>query len=62
MGHSYLKNGLTPIDSIGIVTVPSKDLKRLELNKQGYITEYNRANNIKTFGSVFNRPLQFTII
>ena len=55
------KKWSAPIDSIGIVTVPSKDLKRLELNKQGFITEYNRANNIKRFGSVFNRPLQFRL-
>ena len=60
-GALLFKKWSTPIDSIGIVTVPSKGLKRLELNKQGYITEYNRANNIKTFGSVFNRPLQLRL-
>ena len=60
-GTLLFKKWSAPIDSIGIVTVPSKDLKRLELNKQGFITEYNRANNIKRFGSVFNRPLQFRL-
>ena len=60
-GALLFKKWSTPIDSIVIVTVPSKGLKRLELNKQGYITEYNRANNIKTFGSVFNRPLQLRL-
>jgi hypothetical protein len=60
-GTLLFKKWSAPIDGIGIVTVPSKGLKRLELNKQGYITEYNRANNIKTFGSVFNRPLQLRL-
>ena len=60
-GDLLFKKWSAPIDSIAIVTVPSKDLKSLELNKQGFIAEYNRANNIKTFGSVFNRPLQFRL-
>ena len=60
-GTLLFKKWSAPIDSIGVVRVPSKDLKKIELNKQGYITEYNRANNIKTFGSVFNRPLQFRL-
>lgn len=50
-----------PIDSIGVITVPSKDVKRLELNQEGHIAEFNRRNNIKRFGSVFNRPVQFRL-
>jgi hypothetical protein len=50
-----------PIDSIGIITVPAKDLKQLELNQEGLIAEFNRRNNIKRFGSLFNRPIQFRL-
>ena len=60
-GALLFKKWSNPIDSVGIVTVPAKDLKKIELNKQGFIAEYNRANNTKTFGSVFNRPLQFRL-
>tara|TARA_B100000795_G_scaffold190817_1_gene145396 strand:+ start:14570 stop:17386 length:2817 start_codon:yes stop_codon:yes gene_type:complete len=60
-GGVLFKKWSAPIDSIGVITVPAKDLARLELNQQGHITEFNRRNNSKRFGRLLNRPIQLRL-
>ncbi|MFT4943848.1 MAG: hypothetical protein ACI8RH_001595 [Flavobacteriales bacterium] len=60
-GTVLFKKWSTPIDSIGVITVPAKNVARLELNQEGHISEYNRANNSKRFGSLLNKPIQLRL-
>lgn len=55
------KNWTLPIDSIAIVRIPAKGVKKIELNKEGHITEFNRRNNTKRIGGILNRPVQFRL-
>ena len=55
------KTWLLPIDSLSTITIPSKDIKKLALNYEGKITEYNRRNNYKTVNGLLNRPIQFRL-
>ncbi len=50
-----------PIDSVTTMIVPAKDVRKLVLNDEGKITEYNRRNNTKTVKGLLNRPLQFRL-
>ncbi len=58
---TLFKKWVLPIDSIAIVTVPSKDVRKLVLNNEGKIAEYNRRNNTKAIQGLLNRPLQFRL-
>lgn len=55
------KNWIAPIDSIVTVTIPKKDIKRLALNYEASIPEFNQRNNYKSVKGLFNRPLQFRL-
>lgn len=55
------KTWLPPVDSTTTVTIPAKDIKKLVLNHEGVIPEYNRRNNYKTVNGLLNRPLQFRL-
>lgn len=50
-----------PFDSITAITIPSKGIKRLAVNYEGEIPEYDRHNNFKKLNGLFNKPIQFRL-
>lgn len=55
------KTWLDPIENTRTVTIPKEGIRRLSLNYEGVIPEYNRRNNFKKVEGLFNRPLQFRL-
>jgi len=55
------KTWLPAIDSLATFTIPGADTRRLVLNYEGNITEFNRRNNTKNLKGILNRPLQFRL-
>lgn len=55
------KTWTKPIDSLTSITVPSQNIRKLALNYEGEIPEYNRRNNIKNLKGVLNKPIQFRL-
>ncbi|MDP2685653.1 MAG: metalloprotease [Aequorivita sp.] len=50
-----------PIDSITSITIPAENIRKLALNYEGRIPEYNRRNNFKAVDGLLNKPLQFRL-
>ncbi len=50
-----------PVDSITTVTIPAENIRKLALNYEGKIPEYNRRNNFKAVKGLLNKPLQFRL-
>ncbi|WP_034259796.1 metalloprotease [Aequorivita capsosiphonis] len=50
-----------PIDSISSITIPAANIRKLALNYEGRIPEYNRRNNFKAVKGILNKPLQFRL-
>ena len=48
-------------DSLTHITIPSKNIKKLALNYEGIIPEYNQRNNYKTVNGLLNKPVQFRL-
>ena len=55
------KTWTKPIDSISSITIPAKNIRKLALNYDGTIPEYNRRNNFKKIDGLLNKPLQFRL-
>lgn len=55
------KTWTTPVDSITTLTIPSANIRKLALNYEGEIPEYNRRNNYKTVNGLLNKPVQFRL-
>lgn len=55
------KKWVAPVDSIAIVTVPAKDVRKLALNYEANIPEFDQRNNYKSVKGFLNRPLQFRL-
>ncbi|MAP55532.1 MAG: metalloprotease, partial [Altibacter sp.] len=55
------KQWLLPIDSTATVTVPAKDVRKLVLNYEEIIPEYNQRNNYHNVRGLLNRPIQFRL-
>ncbi|MDC8004620.1 metalloprotease [Aureisphaera galaxeae] len=55
------KKWVKPIDSIATITVPKEGVRKLALNYNGEIAEFNQRNNFKAVKGLFNRPLQFRL-
>lgn len=55
------KKWLNPIDSATTITVPRADVKKLVLNYEGNIPEYNRRNNYNNVKGLLNRPVKFRL-
>ena len=55
------KKWTKPVDSITEITVPAKDVRKLALNYEGVIPEFNQRNNYKKVKGLLNRPLQFRL-
>lgn len=56
------KTWTKPVDSVSTITIPSKDIRKLVLNYEGKIPEYNRRNNTKNLKGILNKPLQFRLL
>lgn len=50
-----------PIDSISTITIPATNIRKLALNYEGRIPEYNRRNNFKAVKGLLNKPIQFRL-
>jgi hypothetical protein len=50
-----------PFDSITSITIPSENIRKLALNYEGRIPEYNRRNNFKAVKGLLNKPIQFRL-
>ena len=48
--------------SLFTVTIPAEGIKKLVLNYEGIIPEYNQRNNYKNVQGFLNRPLQVTVV
>lgn len=55
------KTWTQPIDSLESVTIPSKGIRKLALNYEGNIPEYNRRNNFKSVKGLLNKPIQLRL-
>lgn len=55
------KTWTSPIDSISSITVPAKGIRKLAVNYEGKIPEYNRRNNFKSVNGLLNKPIQFRL-
>ncbi len=55
------KKWVKPIDSMVTVKVPKEGVRKLALNYEGQIPEFNQRNNYKAVKGLFNRPLQFRL-
>jgi hypothetical protein len=58
---TVLKTWVPPFDTTATVTIPSQNIDKLVLNKEGIITEFNRRNNYKNLKGLLNRPIQFRL-
>lgn len=55
---TILKTWTAPIKGIDSITIPSSGIKKLALNNEGIIPEYNRRNNYKSLTGLLDKPLQ----
>ena len=55
------KKWTTPIDSTITLTVPRQNVRKLALNYEGVIPEFNLRNNYKAVKGLLNRPIQFRL-
>ncbi len=55
------KQWLPPIDSAVTTTVSAKNVRKLALNYEAKIPEYNQRNNYKNVTGLLNRPIQFRL-
>jgi len=53
------KTWLRPIRDRDTVTIPANGIKKLVLNYEAHIPEYNQRNNYKNLDGLLNRPIQF---
>lgn len=55
------KQWTQPIDSTITITVPSENVRKLALNYESVIPEFNLRNNYKAVKGLLNRPLQLRL-
>ncbi len=55
------KEWLAPLDSSVTITLPSKDIRKIALNYEGVIPEFNQRNNYKKVKGFLNKPVQFRL-
>ena len=55
------KTWTKPTDSLTSITIPSQNIRKLALNYEGEIPEYNRRNNFKAIKGLLNKPIQFRL-
>jgi len=59
--QTVFKKWINPIKDTVTVTVSAKDVRKLALNHDGEIPEFNRRNNFKKVKGLFNKPVQFRL-
>ncbi|RDK87299.1 gluzincin family metallopeptidase [Marinirhabdus gelatinilytica] len=55
------KKWTAPIDSTVTITLPAQNVRKLALNYEAVIPEFNLRNNYKAVKGLLNRPLQFRL-
>lgn len=50
-----------PFDTITSVTIPSANIRKLALNYEGIIPEYNQRDNFKSVKGLLDKPVQFRL-
>jgi len=55
------KKWTQPIDSTVTISVPSENVRKLALNYEAVIPEFNQRNNYKAVKGLLNRPIQFRL-
>ncbi|HPF10661.1 MAG TPA: metalloprotease [Flavobacteriaceae bacterium] len=55
------KKWLPPVDSTTTLMVPREGIRKLAVNYEGTIPEFNQRNNFKKVEGLLNRPLQFRL-
>lgn len=55
------KEWVAPIDSSLTVKIPAKDIRKIALNYEGIIPEFNQRNNYKKIKGLLNKPIQFRL-
>lgn len=55
------KGWVKPFDSITSITIPSKSIRKLALNYEGIIPEYNQRDNFKSVKGFLDKPVQFRL-
>lgn len=50
-----------PFDSITSITIPAKDIRKLALNYEGIIPEFNQRDNFKSVKGLLNKPIQLRV-
>jgi hypothetical protein len=55
------KQWVAPLDSLRTVTIPAEGIRKLAVNYEEIIPEYNQRNNFKKVKGLLNRPLQFRL-
>ncbi|SRX54924.1 metalloprotease [Aequorivita sp. CIP111184] len=55
------KTWTKPVDGVSSITIPSANIRKLALNYNGEIPEYNRRNNFKAVEGLLDKPLQFRL-
>ena len=55
------KKWLAPIDTSAFVKLPTKDVRKIALNYEGVIPEFNQRNNYKKVKGLLNKPLQLRL-
>ena len=60
-GEVLFKTWVTKVDSLKTITLPAKDIKKVVLNHEAIIPEYNLRNNFKRVSGLFNKPLQLRL-
>lgn len=59
-GEVIYKEWLEGIKTDSTLTLPRNDIRKLVLNHNNEIPEYNTRNNYKSVNGLFNRPFKFT--
>lgn len=55
------KTWTEPVEGTTSITIPSKDVRKLALNYEAIIPEFNQRNNYKAVEGLMNRPIQFRL-
>lgn len=55
------KTWTEPFEGTTSITIPAKDVRKLALNYEGNIPEYNQRNNYKAVKGLFNKPFQLRL-
>lgn len=55
------KTWTKPIDNVHSLVIPAKNIRRLAVNYENLIPEYNQRNNFKAVTTLLDKPIQFRL-